>query len=88
MTRVGLVSMLVLFLLVGGCTSYYIIKDPSSGVTYFTTDFDEKRSVAVILEDEKTGAKVTIQNSEIRKVKKDEYNAAMLAPPPAPAPTK
>jgi len=89
MTRMGLVSMLVLFLLAGGCTSYYIVKDPSSGMTYFTTDVDEKRSGAVTLEDEKTGAQVTIQNSEIRKVKKDAYKAAMLAPPPpAPAPTQ
>jgi len=84
MTRIGVVSMLVLFLLAGGCTSYYIVKDPTSGVTYFTKDFDEKKSGAVTLQDEKTGAKVSIQNSEIRKVKKDEYKAAMAAPPPAP----
>ena len=81
--------MFVLFLLAAGCTSYYIVKDPTSGVTYFTKDFDEKKSGAVTLKDEKTGAQVSIQNSEIKKVKKDEYKAAMAAPPPAPpAPTQ
>jgi hypothetical protein len=85
MVRVGLVSIFVLSLLAVGCTSYYIVRVPGTGQSYFTTDIDHKRGGAVTLQDEKTGAEVTIQNSEIRRVHKDEYKAAMAAPPPAPA---
>ena len=83
MVRTSLVTLLVLSLGAVGCTSYYIVRDPGSGATYFTTDYDQKESGAVTLEDEKTGAHVTIQSSEIREVDKDEYKAAMKAPPPS-----
>ncbi len=86
MVRYGTVLFVVLALAAAGCTSYYIVKDPASGKTYFTTEVEQMKGGAVKLKDQKTGAVVTIQNSEIREVDSGEYKATMNAPPPAPAP--
>jgi len=86
MIRTGMVVLVAMVLATAGCTSYYIVKDPSTGKNYYTTDYKEMKGGSVKLKDEKTGAVVTIQNSEIRKVDSGEYKTTMNAPPPAPAP--
>jgi len=86
MVRTGMVVLVAMVLAAAGCTSYYIVKDPSTGKSYYTTDLKEMKGGSVKLKDEKTGAVVTIQNSEIREVDSGEYKATMNAPPPAPAP--
>jgi len=83
MFRPGLIALLALSLFAVGCANYYIIKDPGSGETYFTKEYDQRKSGAVTLEDEKTGAQITVQTSEIREVDKDEYKAAMKTSPPS-----
>ena len=60
-----------------GCSSYYRITDPSSGKQYYTKDIDSDRSGAVEFKDAQTGSRVTLQNSEVAKIKKDEYKAAV-----------
>jgi len=84
MVRYGTILFVALALAAAGCTSYYIVKDPASGKTYYTTKIEKMKGGAVELKDEKTGAVVTIQNSEIREVDSGEYKATMNAPPPAP----
>jgi hypothetical protein len=60
-------------LIVGGCTSYYRVTDPASGNIYYTKDIDNQKGGAVTLKDAATGDKVTLQNSQISKVSKEEY---------------
>jgi len=84
MVRYGTILFVALALATAGCTSYYIVKDPATGKTYYTKKIEKMKGGAVELKDEKTGAMVTIQNSEIREVDSGEYKATMNAPPPAP----
>lgn len=73
--------------ILAGCTTYYEVKDPTTGKAYYTTDLDKGRDGAVTLIDEGSEAEVTIQNSEIREISKDEFKAnAYLADEPAPEP--
>ena len=74
-----------------GWTTYYEVKDPTTGKLYYTTDLDKGKAGAVTLIDEGSEAEVTIQNSEIREISKDEFRANAYkvdepAPAPAPAP--
>jgi hypothetical protein len=86
MTRIGLVSLVVLSFILVGCGSYYIVKDPTTGKAYYTTKIEKTKSGAVSLKDEKSGAEVTILNSEVREVEKSEYKKGLSAPAPAPPP--
>lgn len=73
-----LASALLFALVVPACTSYYKVTDPNSGKAYYTTDIDHpKHDSAVQFKDEKTQAEVTLQSSEIHKISKDEYKAAV-----------
>lgn len=60
---------------IGGCTTYYRISDPSTGKTYYTTGLAEKSGSTTFV-DAKTGAQVSIQNSEVNKVTKEEFETA------------
>lgn len=77
MSRKLLTIALAVFFLFGivGCSSYYKVVDPASGNVYYTTKVKSQAGGAVKLKDAKTGAEVTIQNSEVTKVKKDEFKA-------------
>ena len=82
--RIWMLSSVLLgmLILVSGCTSYYKVTDPHSGKTYYTTKIQKtKKSGAIKLTDERTGQTVTIQNSELKEVSKDEYNVALYASP-------
>ena len=72
---VASLSMLAIFSL-SGCTTYYKVADPVSGKSYYTTSVDQNKSGVTKLVDARTGSKVTIQNSEVTKISKDEYKAA------------
>lgn len=71
-------SWLVIVLLVavaGGCSTYYVVKDPETGLSYYTRDIDHAFSGAVKFMDERTGSVVTLQNSNIKEIDEHEYNA-------------
>ena len=73
--------------ILAGCTTYYEVKDPTTGKAYYTTDLDRGKEGSVTLIDEGTETEVTIQNSEIREISKDEFKAnAYKVDEPAPAP--
>jgi hypothetical protein len=59
--------------LVGGCSSYYRVADPASGKIYYTKSVKKEKGGAVMLKDAATGDKVTLQNSQISKVSKEEF---------------
>jgi hypothetical protein len=75
-------------MLVAACggTNYYVIKNPATGQTYYTTDYKTLDNGAIQLTDAKTQSSVTLPTSSIQKVEKSEYEAKLYAPAPAPAP--
>ncbi len=71
-------SVVVAACLLSGCTSYYQVTDPASGRTFYTTDVDQsKKGGFVEFTDAKTKAQVTLQSSEVTKISKDQYKAAV-----------
>ncbi|MBW2492867.1 MAG: hypothetical protein JRE65_17145 [Deltaproteobacteria bacterium] len=76
-----LTTLLAIFFLVGivGCGGYYMVKDPASGNSYYTTKIKEERGGAIKFEDKKTETSVTLQNSEIKKISKKEFKSALEA---------
>ncbi|HEY2675835.1 MAG TPA: hypothetical protein VGI65_02625 [Steroidobacteraceae bacterium] len=69
-------------MLMSGCTDYYMVKDPQSGKAFYTTSIAQKKGQAVVFKDTASGAQVTLQNSQVTEISKDQYKAA-IAPPPA-----
>jgi hypothetical protein len=79
-----------------GCGStYYRVTDPTTGRIFYTTSVEQLRGGSVTLRDAGTGRTVTLQNSEVQEVKKEEFDTGRVqrepaptpAPAPAPAPT-
>ena len=66
-----------------GCTTYYKVTDPTTGKVYYTTQLDHRPNGSATLKDARSGNKVTLQNSEIEKVKKEEFESGKAAPPMA-----
>jgi hypothetical protein len=64
----------VLVLSVVGCGSYYKIIDPSTSKIYYTDDIKRKGS-SVKFKDANTGSTVTLQNTEIKDINKEEFKA-------------
>jgi hypothetical protein len=69
-------------LLAAGCTHYYKVSDPAGTRYYYTTDIDETDSGAVKIRDEKTGAEVTLQSSEVHEISQEEYESAVKGQSP------
>lgn len=85
------VSLCVGFLVVGCASYYYKVTDPHTGKEYYTQEINADSGSAVKLKDVRTGSEVTLQNSEVKELSKEEYAKALAAPvskpAPAPAPT-
>jgi uncharacterized protein YceK len=70
----------VLTLSIAGCGSiyYYKITDPSTGNAYYSQKVEkQKQGGSVSFTDAKSGNMVTLQNSEIAEISKDEYKAIL-----------
>jgi len=63
----------------GGCTSYYKVTDPTTNRTYYTTELKKGSHGSATLKDARTGNEVTIQNSEIDPITKEEYETGRHA---------
>jgi len=72
--RYGVGAMLVL---AAGCTHYYQVSDPAGTKLYYTTEIDTTEAGAIKIKDEKTGANVTLQSSEVKEISQEEYEAAL-----------
>lgn len=84
-----LASMIALVCLIVGCSSYYQVTDPSSGKIYYSKKVDGAgKAGAVKFKDERTGSRVTLQSSDVRKISADEFNAGLQtkSTPSTPAP--
>jgi hypothetical protein len=62
-----------------GCTTYYRVTDPTTGKVYYTTEL--KQNGSTTLKDARTGDSITVQNVEVRKVSKEDFEAGKSAPP-------
>jgi hypothetical protein len=71
-TRLILAALAMLALVAAGCTSYYRVRDTTSGRTYYTEDF-KRRNGTVIFTDTKTGAQITLPSSEVAEINEEEY---------------
>jgi hypothetical protein len=76
MKRAMAVACAAAAMFIGGCTSYYKVTDLSNGKIYYTTDLSHKSSGAASLKDARTGNKVSVQNSEIAQISKEEFDVA------------
>jgi len=72
--RKAIPLLLAAVLLASGCTSYYKVHDPTTGKTYYTSDLKRKSSGAAELVDGRTGNHVSLQNSEVSQITKEEYD--------------
>jgi uncharacterized protein YceK len=70
-------SSLAVGLLLTGCGSYYMVRDPSTGSMYYTTDVDRAGDAgSVRFTDERTGKVVTLPTSEVKKIDRYQYQSA------------
>jgi hypothetical protein len=59
-------------------TRYYQVTDTTSGRVYYTRDVDTKRRTGTIeFKDAKSGAKVTLQSSQVEKISKAQYEQGL-----------
>ncbi|UCD58117.1 MAG: hypothetical protein JSV16_03105 [Candidatus Hydrogenedentota bacterium] len=73
MSRFFAILVLASFIILVGCATYRVT-DPTSGKAYYTKKIKrEKRGGTVTFTDDRTGAKVTLQSSEIQKIPRKEY---------------
>lgn len=77
-------------LAVAGCASYYKVTEPASGKEFYTKEVSRILGAGAIeFKDAKTGAKTTLQNSQVLEIDKKTFEAglsAAKAPAPAPEP--
>jgi hypothetical protein len=61
-------------LLLTGCASHYMVRDPTSGTTYYTTDLDTPGGAGTVrFKDGRTDAEVVLQSSEVTPISREEY---------------
>jgi uncharacterized protein YceK len=81
-----LLSSIVGMILLGGCTSYYKVTDPTTGKSYYTTEVKQRSNGSATLKDARTGSTVNVQNSEVQTIKKEEFESGKNTEPTAAAP--
>ena len=75
--KTGMVAAAGVLMLAAGCTHYYKVNDPAGNKDYYTTDIETAKSGAVKLKDEKSGAVVTLQSSEVKEISEKEFEAGV-----------
>lgn len=68
---------LLIAALAAGCGGHYKVTDPASGKAYYTTDVDHARNGAIEFKDARTDSKVTLMSSEVKKISKKDFKAAV-----------
>jgi len=74
MKKLCLVILGWLFLV--GC-GYWMVTDPTTQKVYYTETLTESRSGGLRFIDAKTGNEVTLQNTEVKEITKEEFKAAV-----------
>lgn len=73
------IMMMLCVLCFCGCAPHYRITDPSTDTVYYTRDIKNLSGGAVKLEDERSGKTVTLQTSEVEKIKEEAYNQGVYS---------
>lgn len=73
------IIIILLLFVMAGCTSYYEVTDPATEKVYYTKKVSYKSSGAVELMDAKSGAKVVLPASEVKKVEVDAFNQGIYS---------
>lgn len=68
-------TILVVFGLSACGGGYYKVVDPATDKTYYTKKIHEEKGGAIKLEDANTGSTITLQNSEVTQINKEEFKA-------------
>ena len=64
----------VSILLLSACSSYYVVRDPISGKTYYSRDVDTVGDAGFVrFKDDVTDSVVTLPSSEVTKISPEEY---------------
>jgi hypothetical protein len=58
-------------------TVYWMVTDPTTKKVYYTEEVKTTQGGAAKFKDAKTGSEVTLQNSEVKEISKDEFKAAL-----------
>ena len=80
------VFLLTIGLLMTACATYYEVKDPTTGKTYYTQEIKRDGS-ASMFKDARSGSEVTIQNSEVKEIDGNAFDAGLKTPVSKPSPT-
>jgi hypothetical protein len=75
-------------LVAAGCASYYQVTDPTTNKVYYTSGLDQSGSGATVFTDAKTGAKITLQNSEVSTITQQQFEDGKNGVTPATMPSK
>jgi len=65
-------AVVLVTILFAGCAHYYKVSDPSTGKTYYTEEVKRNGS-AVEFKDAQSGSVMTLQNSSVADIDKQEY---------------
>ncbi len=76
MKKFVLLGVLGLFVL-AGCGGYWMVTDPTTKKVYYTEEVKTSKGGGAKFKDAKTGSEVTVQNSEVKEISKDEFKAAL-----------
>ena len=76
MKKLVLLGVLGLFVL-AGCGGYWMVTDPTTKKVYYTEKLKGSKGGAVKFKDAKTGNEVSLQNTEVKEVSKDEFKAGV-----------
>jgi len=77
-------AVVALTAMTAACSHYYKVNDPVGSKEYYTTEVDEMKGGAIKLKDEKSGATVTLQSSEVREISAEEFEKALKGSQPKP----
>lgn len=75
--RMGTFAVAGALLLTAGCTHYYKVNDPAGHKEYYTTEIETSVGGAIKIKDEKSGAMVTLQSSEVKEITEKEFEAGV-----------
>ncbi len=68
---------IVFFLGIVACSGSYMIKDPAGSSTFYTKKIKKQKDGTIFFDDAKTGSKVTLKSSEVKKISSKEFKEAV-----------
>jgi len=70
---------------VSGCANYYKVTDPHTNAVYYSNSINRQSSGLVIFKDARTGQEVTLSESAIQEIPKEQFESGRAAPTTGPS---